>query len=683
LGNNINFGYDALGRLTAMTDRMSRTTTYAYDAPGRLASVTKPIIGTATYTRNDQGLLTRITDLRGKNWDFGYSTMGRLTSQTDPLGRQRTYAYDARGRLQQITYPSGSGTATYTYDAASNVTQIAYSGGPTLNFTYDDAGRLLTANDITLTYDARGDITNSQDGSASFGATYDNGRRLKTVTYDGQATVTYTYDARNLLTRVEDNRASAWMNFAYDNDGQLTGITRSNSVGTTYTYDNAGRVTRIQDGALADQQYTLNAEGEPTQVVRTLPLDPAPVGQVANLSYDDAAQISSAGYTYDARGRQTAAPGKTFGYDGASRLTSVTASGSTASFTYNGLDDLCTRTVGGSTTTFYHNYAVGLNPIVAEKEGASYKRIYVYTPGGALLYSIDPATNQVRFYHFDRLGSTLFLSDGAGAVSDAYAYDPYGNVLGRTGTSDQPFTYVGQYGVRSEPVGNLYDMRARTYDPLTAHFLTRDPVWPLLSDPEGLNPYQYAYQNPLSYVDPEGTGVLSWLRRWLLGEAVETVTSVEVPLGPVGAFAWTLSGGELGVGSDKPPPPDYVSFEESQRRWLLDRRARLEQEREREEQLRAWQVARNESFERLRERESRQPPPPQPQGHAAVTPGGQNPGVDWGARASAMLEWWAEQEEQAAELEFAAQWSWLTGYGDYWYSFTTTPISRREAPWKQ
>jgi RHS repeat-associated protein len=94
-------------------------------------------------------------------------------------------------------------------------------------------------------------------------------------------------------------------------------------------------------------------------------------------------------------------------------------------------------------------------------------------------------------------------------VSDAYAYDPYGNLLGHTGDSDQPFTYVGQYGVRREPVGSLYDMRARVYDPQTARFLTRDLLWPVLGDIDSLNPYQYAYQNPLRYVDPAGAYVFT------------------------------------------------------------------------------------------------------------------------------------------------------------------------------
>ena len=560
LGAATAFTYDAMGRLTSTADRMGRATTYAYDDAGRLVGVTRAGLGSATYTRNDLGLLSRITDPQGKHWDFGYSAMGRLTSHTDPLGRRWAYAYDNRGRLSQITYPDSTTTA-YTYDAASRVTQIAYFGGPTLDYTYDDAGRLLTADGIAFTRDARGDITDSRDGSASFGATYDKGRRVKTVTYDGQATVTYTYDGRNLLTRVEDDLSGAWMTFAYDDDGRLTEIARSNGVSTTLAYDDAGRVTRIQDGGAnggsplqADQRYTLNAEGEPTHVARTLPLNPPPALPSLNLTYDDANQISASGYAYDARGRQTAAPGKTFAYDGASRLTSVSADGSTAAFTYNGLGDLRTRTVDGITTHYYHNYALGLNPIVAEKTGAAYDRFYVYTPGGALLYSIEPGSGAVRFYHFDRLGSTLFLTDGAGAVSDAYAYDPYGNLLGHTGTSDQPFTYVGRYGVRYEPVGALYDMRARVYDPATARFLTRDPVWPALRDLRSLNPYAYAAQSPLYYIDPLGMKLqrirvrifLYWRGSpWKLFRLLYQL--FQFAAGPGDATSVSLSGGGGGV----------------------------------------------------------------------------------------------------------------------------------------
>lgn len=504
LGMRTYLAYDVLGRLVSVTDRLNRATGYGYDAAGSLTSLTDAVLGMVRYTRNNLGQLTRIADPLGKDWDFDYSPMGRLISRTDPLARQSAFAYDSRGRLSGITYPNGSGTAAYSYDPANNVTQTVFSGGPTLTFAYDDAGRLIAAGDIVLAYDARGDFTNSQDGAAVFGASYDVGRRLKTVSYDGQATVTYTYDERDLLTRVEDDLTGVWMSFTYDDDGRQTRIQRSNGVTTDFTYDDVGRVTRIQDGTLGDQQYTLDAEGEPVRVTRDLPLISTFTSLTQALTYDDAAQNSSAGYSYDARGRRIAAPGVTYAYDGADRLIQVGSGNSTSTLTYNDLGDLRCRTNGSVTTTYFHNYAIGLAPIVAEKEGASYKRFYVYAPEGRLLYAIDAATSHARYYHVDRIGSVLFLTDGAGAVTDAYAYDPYGNARGRTGTNDQPFTFIGGFGVRMEPVGPLYDMRARAYDPGTARFLTRDPIWPVLDDPRGLDPYAYALENPLCHIDPRG-----------------------------------------------------------------------------------------------------------------------------------------------------------------------------------
>jgi RHS repeat-associated protein len=132
------------------------------------------------------------------------------------------------------------------------------------------------------------------------------------------------------------------------------------------------------------------------------------------------------------------------------------------------------------------------------------QRYYVWTPGGQLLYLIDAANgNAVRFFHYDRVGSTLALTSGAGAVTDAYAYSPYGVLLGHMGTSPQPFTYIGAFGVRAE--GALYHMRARYYDPASARFLMRDSVPPNLSDVRTLDPYLYAVDNPIRYVDPNGT----------------------------------------------------------------------------------------------------------------------------------------------------------------------------------
>ncbi|RLA72170.1 MAG: hypothetical protein DRG24_03640, partial [Epsilonproteobacteria bacterium] len=52
--------------------------------------------------------------------------------------------------------------------------------------------------------------------------------------------------------------------------------------------------------------------------------------------------------------------------------------------------------------------------------------------------------------------------------------------------------------------GDLYQMRRRYYDPETASFLSREPIWPLIERPAMLNLYQYALANPLTMVDHSG-----------------------------------------------------------------------------------------------------------------------------------------------------------------------------------
>jgi RHS repeat-associated protein len=99
------------------------------------------------------------------------------------------------------------------------------------------------------------------------------------------------------------------------------------------------------------------------------------------------------------------------------------------------------------------------------------------------------------------VGSTLFLTDDAGAVTDTYAYSPYGEVIAETGGTDNPFTWHGRLGVLRD--GELYSMRARWYDSVSARFLSRDPIRGI--DPVRVNPYQALFGDPLSLVDPLGT----------------------------------------------------------------------------------------------------------------------------------------------------------------------------------
>ncbi|MFB3902182.1 MAG: RHS repeat-associated core domain-containing protein [Acidobacteriota bacterium] len=537
---------DELNRIIEMTDPEGRTTNYKYDSRGDLSEASQPVTGTATYERNDLGLLSRLTDPNGAKWEFGYTDMGRLDSHTDPLGNTWSHTHDSHGRLSQTTYPDGS-TLTRSYDGAGNLTRKSYSGGPDQQFTYDELDRRTGATGISFIRDKAGRITSTADQGTVFGAGYDDGGRLKTATYNNNAlTVTYTYDAvTGLLSRVTDSLTNARIDFAADNDGRLIGITRSNGVNATITWDEADRLTRIQDGSFLDLNYTFDPAGQITEVRGQMPLDPASLlaAGTSSFTYDAASRISNAGYVYDKRGRLTASPGHNYAWDNSSALVQIDS----ATLTCNGMGQVRTRTQGGQTTRFYYNHAVGLAPVVAEKDDAGqFLRYYVWTPAGSLLYMIDATDgNKVYFYHFDVTGSTLALTSSAGAVTDKYAYDPFGVLLAHEGNSLQPFTFVGQLGIRQEiPGGTLYNMRARYYDARTQRFVSRDPVWPQTASPSLLNPYQYAANSPLSYVDPTGKVLLpawlSWLAR-ILNWASGTPTG-----SPVGDPEWGRFGSPIG-----------------------------------------------------------------------------------------------------------------------------------------
>ncbi len=378
-------------------DALNRTNSVAFEARSLPTSAAAPLIGEASFQLNDLGGITVITDLNGRQWRCAYTPMGRLREVIDPLNRTNWMSYDAFGRPSATTFSDG-GTCSNTYDPASNPIRRQYSGGPDFQYTYDNLNRPVTAGELALSYDAEDRVTNTASSGINQGATYDADGRLIGVSYNnGAVTVTYGYDSRDRLIQVSDSLSGAQMNFAYDDSGRLTGITRANGVNGSYTYDAADRLTRIQEGAVIDLQYTLDPAGEIASANFTAPLDPADFTNpiIDNFTYDAAHQIANPGYAWDSRGRQTASPGHTFSWDGASRLTGMDA----VTLGYNGLNDIVTRAVGGVTTRFFYNLAIGMRPPVAEKNDTTGVMQRYYWSGrlpGRLLYMIDAGKMAMR-----------------------------------------------------------------------------------------------------------------------------------------------------------------------------------------------------------------------------------------------------------------------------------------------
>ncbi len=213
-------------------------------------------------------------------------------------------------------------------------------------------------------------------------------------------------------------------------------------------------------------------------------------GALATASTQPADTPGYRTFTFNAEGDRTGSTGNvtttTYGYDMASRLTSVTGG---IGYGYDGDGLRTSKTVSGTTTGFTWDDAVNL-PLLLQAGGTS----YLYGPDGQPLEQITGITPE--FLLADQQGSTRIITDASGNVAATYSYDPWGNLTQHTGTATTNLEYDGQY---VDPETGLEYLRARYYDPTTGEFLTSDPAVSQTHEP-----YQYAANAPATFADPTG-----------------------------------------------------------------------------------------------------------------------------------------------------------------------------------
>jgi len=175
-----------------------------------------------------------------------------------------------------------------------------------------------------------------------------------------------------------------------------------------------------------------------------------------------------------------------------------------ASYAYNADGLRMSRTVGGTTSD--ETWGEGAMPLLLQDGSTD----YVYGPTGAPLEQIS-SSGTASFCHHDQAGSTRTMANSAGTVVATYTYDPYGNVHACTGatvtingtnkctgtiTVTNPLMFQGQY---RDNETNRYYLRARYCNPVTAQFLTVDPMVSTTR-----SPCAYVSGNPLNEADPSG-----------------------------------------------------------------------------------------------------------------------------------------------------------------------------------
>jgi RHS repeat-associated protein len=562
-GSTTRYGYDAAGRVVMVTDPKGAVTRYGYDGEGRLTSRTDPLGRTTQRQYDTSGNLVAITDPSGRVQHMAYDADGRLVEQSadgtqtvsytyDQAGRRAsmtdatgttTYTYDANGRLLTTTDPDGK-VIKAGYDAAGQLTSLSYPDGLTLGYSYDQNGRLIG-------------LTDSRAGDAVYVLDADGG--LLTEQLPGRLARRYEYDG-GLLSRFRvfrDGVPVAETVLGRDPDGRVIAERDGEDV-REYRYDRAGQlvgVERREAGRHRQLHLTYDAAGNRTSMRDD--------GVVTHYAHDAADQLTSlqtgerrVELRYDSSGRLIEQVDgerrRLISYNGFGLpvIVSLAEHGTreTASNTFDG-DGLLAEMV-----------VTNKNEERDEQRAASIR--YRWSSGSeipqVLTQLAAPALDDAEHDRGDRLDADFSYGYGRTFGSSAHSAaafhrDSYGSSIRTEETEDwaQARGYdafgvpderargreaerrdaerrdaerrhaaarhpdhgpapaepeLPRFGYRGElALGPMIDLRARAYDAELGRFTTCDPLAFEAPTPgEPVNPYAYAYNDPVNYTDPLG-----------------------------------------------------------------------------------------------------------------------------------------------------------------------------------
>ncbi len=538
LGNvAANFNYDALNNVTAITDALGNTAKFDYDAVNNLIQTVDPLERITRFEHDPLNRLQAGIDAIGGQSSQDFDADGNRKEIQDPNSNQTQFKVNQNGRITELSVATGD-TVKYRFNARNLLEQVTNARAQERSFVYDTAGRLSgwtdTDGEVIITYDDNDNVLSisSVQGTASYeydaldrvkkysdvlgntlGYTYDAAGNLATLAYPDGKQVSYEYDATDRLVKVTDwaNRETG---YEYDANGRLQQTAYANGTVETRGYDVAGQLTQktITDaaGALVVQyDYVYDATGN----IIEEKLTPAAVESMIetalenmspmNSSYGPANRLAAYGdeaVSFDADGNMINGPlnGELtdFSFDSRNRLTGVGVMG----YRYDAQNRRIGVSVSGAETVYAINPVPALSQVLVRTKPDGTQTYYVY--GLGLIGEETGGAYQV--YHYDLRGSTVALSDAQGAVTDQFAYSPYGGLLSHSpATVDTPFLYNGRDGVMTDDTG-LYYMRARYYDPEIRRFVNQDILLGFVADGQSLNRYAYVTGEPVRYVDPFG-----------------------------------------------------------------------------------------------------------------------------------------------------------------------------------
>ena len=523
-GNRTGYQSDAWGRVTAIDTAEGGREEYAYDPAGNITRSTDARGGVIRYDYNSQGKVCAITDQQGNTETFRYDREGRRVQHTDRKGIVTETRYNIYGQptLQTCTDSKGNRhvMGTWEYDDFGQLRK-SVAGGFCYTYLYRPDGKLLKK---------------WNSGKQVISCDYYRNGSLKSLRDVSGRTLQYTYDEVGRLSTLQDEAGSILTEYIYTQAGRIKEIRTSNGITTAYEYDGDGNISRLtigngtEEGLLYDafmfydlggnrlsrqryhyaltvnsnmdsviddeESYCYNERNELTQRRNLL--------SVTEYIYDENGSLirekereKETGYRYDLLNRQT----HVYLPDGREQENLYDGEGLRAGL----------KESSKISTLLYYN-----GEILAECDGDSMP-VRRHLAGVGLSQVQNLANDTFYSYHQDEQRSTAYVTGTTGEIENLYSYEGFGNILEKKEDITNRILYTGQ---QYDQESGQYYLRARYYNPVIGRFTQEDTY-----RGDGLNLYTYCGNNPVMYYDPSGHGMIDAIGAALGGCPVETNAS--------------------------------------------------------------------------------------------------------------------------------------------------------------
>ena len=380
------------------------------------------------------------------------------------------------------------------------------TGKPTLlsQNDYNELGQLQTKHlhstdtsnflqDVNYAYNERGWLLNQSAGLFSEQLQYNDTSEVKGISPAAQ----YNGNIASQTWAQDQNTPNSFV-YNYDRLNRLTsGITADNAFAEQgISYDMAGNIntlSRTYGGINIDNlQYRYN--GNQLQSIR----DNSP--DTSKLGY----QGGNGTYTYDGNGNMNSVLTKqgtgsyTTSYNILNLPDTVTTQQGTVIYTYDASGNKLNKTSTIDSVTTSTDYISGI-------QYTNGKLAFIQTEEGRAIP--DSGTFNYEYTLADHLGNSRLTFDtekGYARTNQQDDYLPFGMEINYEYRNPKNEYLYNKKELQEET--GLYDYGARFYDPVVARWTAVDP---LAETSRKWSPYNYAINNPIRFIDPDGKDIIN------------------------------------------------------------------------------------------------------------------------------------------------------------------------------